>query len=73
MARSEQHFIDLCKKQIEQKFSFGNGSGYTLVAGRSIAGHDVEVGWGEWWKHPWKDNPVLKRSTSPSLKERDLG
>ena len=29
MARSEQQFIDLCKKQIEQKFSFGNGNGYT--------------------------------------------
>ncbi|MEM1134312.1 MAG: hypothetical protein AAGI07_00635 [Bacteroidota bacterium] len=29
MARSEQLFIDLCKKQIEQKFSFGNGNGYT--------------------------------------------
>ena len=29
MARSEQQFIELCKKQIEQKFSFGNGHGYT--------------------------------------------
>jgi hypothetical protein len=29
MARSEQQFIDLCKNQIEQKFSFGNGNGYT--------------------------------------------
>ncbi|MBA4054498.1 MAG: hypothetical protein C0490_07295 [Marivirga sp.] len=29
MARSEQQFIYLCKNQIEQKFSFGNGSGYT--------------------------------------------
>jgi hypothetical protein len=29
MARSEQQFIDLCKQQIEQKFSFGNGRGYT--------------------------------------------
>lgn len=29
MARSEQQFIDLCKKLIEKKFSFGNGSGYT--------------------------------------------
>lgn len=28
MARSEQQFIDLCKKQIEQKFSFGNGNDY---------------------------------------------
>src|SRR5688572_18424588 len=25
MARSEQQYIDQCKKQIEQKFSFGNG------------------------------------------------
>ena len=29
MARSEQRFIDLCKKQVAQKFSFGNGQGYT--------------------------------------------
>ena len=29
MARSEQRFIDLCKKQVAQKFSFGNGNGYT--------------------------------------------
>ncbi len=29
MARSEQRFIDLCKKQVAQKFSFGNGHGYT--------------------------------------------
>jgi hypothetical protein len=29
MARSEQFFIELCKKQIEEKFSFGNGGGYT--------------------------------------------
>lgn len=29
MARSEQQFIDLCKKRIEQKFAFGNGTGYT--------------------------------------------
>jgi hypothetical protein len=29
MAGSEQQFINLCKKLIEQKFSFGNGSGYT--------------------------------------------
>jgi len=28
MARSEQQYIDQCKKQIEQKFSFGNGHGY---------------------------------------------
>lgn len=29
MTRSEQQFIQLCKKQIELKFSFGNGHGYT--------------------------------------------
>lgn len=29
MAGSEQQLINLCKKKIEQKFSFGNGSGYT--------------------------------------------
>ena len=29
MPRSEQQFIDLCKKQVAQKFSFGNGNGYT--------------------------------------------
>jgi len=29
MARSDERLIDLCKKQIEQKFSFGNGHGYT--------------------------------------------
>jgi len=29
MARSEQRFIDLCKKLVAQKFSFGNGHGYT--------------------------------------------
>jgi len=29
MAKSEQRFIDLCKKQLEQKFNFGNGEGYS--------------------------------------------
>jgi hypothetical protein len=29
MAKSEQQFIDLCKKQVAEKFSFGNGHGYT--------------------------------------------
>jgi transcriptional regulator with XRE-family HTH domain len=29
MARSEQHYITLCKKQIEKRFMFGNGHGYT--------------------------------------------
>jgi hypothetical protein len=29
MARSDERLIDLCKKQIEQKFSFGNGHDYT--------------------------------------------
>ncbi|MDN5213301.1 hypothetical protein QQ020_14625 [Fulvivirgaceae bacterium BMA12] len=29
MARTERAYIDLCKKQIEEKFSFGNGQGYT--------------------------------------------
>jgi len=29
MAFSEQQYITLCKRQIEKKFSFGNGHGYT--------------------------------------------
>jgi hypothetical protein len=29
MAKLEQKFINICKKQIEQKFSFGDGHGYT--------------------------------------------
>ncbi len=29
MPRPEQQFIQLCKNQIEKKFSFGNGHGYT--------------------------------------------
>ncbi len=29
MIKSEQEFIDLLKKQIEQKYSFGNGHGYS--------------------------------------------
>jgi transcriptional regulator with XRE-family HTH domain len=29
MARSEQYYIKFCRKQIEKKFSFGSGHGYT--------------------------------------------
>jgi hypothetical protein len=29
MLKNERKLIELCKKQIEQKFSFGNGQGYT--------------------------------------------
>ncbi|RKN81393.1 hypothetical protein [Ulvibacterium marinum] len=29
MSRSERDYIELCKKQLEEKFSFGNGQGYS--------------------------------------------
>lgn len=42
MARSEQEFINLCKKQIEEKFSFGNGQAYTQRDLEMLSGHIQE-------------------------------
>lgn len=67
MARSEHQFIDLCKKQIEQKFSFGNGSGYTQRDLEVLCSH-VEEKTGviislstmkRLWKDSYKQSPQL--------------
>lgn len=42
MPGSEQHFINLCKKQIELKFSFGNGDGYTQRDLEILSAHIAE-------------------------------
>lgn len=60
MARSEQQFIRLCKKQIERKFSFGNGNGYTQRDLEVLADHIKEktgvVISLSTLKRLWKDN-----------------
>lgn len=67
MARSEQQFIDLCKKQIEQKFSFGNGNGYTQRDLEVLCSH-IEQKTGviislstmkRLWKDSYKQSPQL--------------
>jgi hypothetical protein len=67
MARSEQQFINLCKKQIEQKFSFGNGSGYTQRDLEFLCSH-IEQKTGviislstmkRLWKDSYKQSPQL--------------
>jgi len=67
MARSEQFFIDLCKKQIEEKFSFGNGQGLTqrdldLLATRIEAHTGIVISLStlkRLWKGDYKQSPQL--------------
>ena len=67
MARSEQQFIDLCRKQIEHKFSFGNGKGYTQRDLEFLCSH-IEQKSGviislstvkRLWKDSYKQSPQL--------------
>jgi hypothetical protein len=67
MAKSEQQFIHLCKKQIEQKFSFGNGRGYTQRDLEVLSTH-IEAKTGviislstlkRFWKDDYKQSPQL--------------
>ena len=67
MAKSEQGFIDLCKIQIEKKFSFGNGNGYTQRDLEVLAVH-IEEKTGvkislstlkRLWKNKYKQSPQL--------------
>jgi transcriptional regulator with XRE-family HTH domain len=67
MARSEQQFIDLCKKQIEQKFSFGDGHSYTQRDLEVLSAH-IEEKTGviislstlkRLWKDRYKHSPQL--------------
>ncbi|HMF72574.1 MAG TPA: hypothetical protein VK616_13945 [Flavitalea sp.] len=67
MAGSEQQFIDLCKKQIEQKFSFGNGHGYTQRDLEMLSAYiEEEAGviislstLKRLWKNNYKQSPQL--------------
>lgn len=67
MVISEQHYIELCKKNIEEKFSFGNGSGYTQRDLEILSEH-IEEKTGvnislstlkRLWKNNYKQNPQL--------------
>lgn len=67
MARSEQQFIDLCKKQIEQNFAFGNGHAYTQRDLELLSVH-IEEKTGtlislstlkRLWKDDYKQSPQL--------------
>src|SRR5688572_22226912 len=67
MARSEQRHIDLCKKQIEEKFSFGNGQGYSQRDLEVLSAH-IEEKTGviislstlkRLWKDSYKQSPQL--------------
>ncbi len=67
MARSEQAFIDLCKKQIEEKFSFGNGNGYTqrdleILSNRIEEKTGVNISLStlkRLWKNNFKQSPQI--------------
>jgi hypothetical protein len=67
MARSEQEFISLCKKQIEEKFSFGNGHSYTQRDLELLSAH-IQEKTGviislstlkRLWKDDYKQSPQL--------------
>lgn len=67
MAKSEQQFIHLCKKQIEQKFSFGNGRGHTQRDLEVLSAHiEEKIGviislstLKRFWKDDYKQSPQL--------------
>lgn len=67
MARSEQEYITLCKSRIEEKFSFGNGLGYTQRNLETLSQH-IEEKTGVYislstlkrlWKNNFKQSPQL--------------
>ena len=67
MARTENQYIALCKKQIEQKFSFGNGHGYTQRDLEALS-QTIEEKTGvnislstlkRFWKNDFKQSPQL--------------
>ena len=67
MAKSEQEFITLCKKQIEEKFSFGNGHAFTQRDLELLSGH-IQEKTGvvislstlkRLWKDDYKQSPQL--------------
>ncbi|MGK6351424.1 hypothetical protein [Parapedobacter sp. DT-150] len=64
---SEQSYIALCRRQIEEKFAFGNGSGYTQRDLELLARH-IEEKTGivlslstlkRFWKDDFKQRPQL--------------
>ncbi len=67
MAFSEQQHIYVCKKQIEEKFSFGNGKGYTqrdleILSQRieEITGVNISLSTlKRLWKNNYKQSPQL--------------
>ncbi|MEO1012393.1 MAG: hypothetical protein AAFX53_13890, partial [Bacteroidota bacterium] len=67
MVKSEREFIDLCKRRIEEKFSFGNGRGYTQRDLQVLSAH-IEEKTGvsislstlkRLWKNKYKQSPQL--------------
>lgn len=67
MPYSEHQYIDLCKKQIEKKFSFGNGHGYSQ-RDLEVLSHHIEEQTGIYislstlkrlWKNDFKQGPQL--------------
>ena len=67
MAFSEQQHIDVCKKLIEKKFSFGNGNGYTqrdleILSQRIEEKTGVNISLStlkRLWKNNYKQSPQL--------------
>ena len=67
MKLSEQDYIELCKNDIEEKFSFGNGQGYTQ-RNLELLSHTIEEKTGvnislstlkRLWKNKYKQSPQL--------------
>ncbi|GAB1857070.1 hypothetical protein MHTCC0001_19060 [Flavobacteriaceae bacterium MHTCC 0001] len=67
MAYSESEYIDICKKQLEAKFSFGNGHGYTQKDLELLSNY-IEEATGVYislstlkrlWKNNFKKGPQL--------------
>lgn len=67
MSLSETEYIEICKKQLEEKFSFGNGHGYTQKDLELLSNH-IETQKGVYislstlkrlWKNDFKQGPQL--------------